>query len=122
MGGMLATGGWDNTARVWDVSTQRLLLTLGGHNLLVKAVAFAPDGVTLATACSDGVIRFWDLTMGREIFSLDTGLDGLAAMVFTPDGLPTQSRLRRTARSAPGMPPRKKTSSAGSRKQMGHSK
>lgn len=85
-GKLLVTGGWDKTARVWDLASHRLLWTLEGHKKTVAAVAFAPDGSTVATACADGVIRFWDLSLGREIFSLETGGQCLGAMIFTPDG------------------------------------
>ena len=41
-GDMLATGGWDGTARVWSVETGVELATFKGHGEKVNAVAFAP--------------------------------------------------------------------------------
>ena len=43
-GQTLATGGWDQTARLWVVATHQLLGTLTGDTNWVNAVAFSPDG------------------------------------------------------------------------------
>ena len=43
-GRRLATGGEENTVKIWDVQTGRELHTLRGHNGDVYAVAFSPDG------------------------------------------------------------------------------
>src|SRR5438874_1072124 len=47
-GRTLASGGWDNMVKLWDVASGILLWT-GGHNGIVNCVAFAPDGHLLAT-------------------------------------------------------------------------
>jgi WD40 repeat protein len=43
-GKRLATGSWDQTAKVWDAATGQELLTLTGHNGKVSSVAWSPDG------------------------------------------------------------------------------
>ncbi|MES2460178.1 MAG: AAA-like domain-containing protein [Armatimonadota bacterium] len=85
-GRLLATGSWDKTVRVWDMSSQKTIHVLRGHKSMVQAIAFAPDGFTLATASPDGIVRFWDISLGREIMEINTGSNGLAALRFTPDG------------------------------------
>jgi WD40 repeat protein len=60
-GTLLATGGADGVAGVWDPATGECLRTLTGHTGEVVAVAFSPDGRLLATASSDGTARVWDL-------------------------------------------------------------
>ena len=43
-GTKLATGGFDQTIRLWDTSTGAQVLTLNGHKSFVRGVAFGPDG------------------------------------------------------------------------------
>jgi WD40 repeat protein len=49
----------DRTVKVWDHSTGRELLTLGGHAARVTRVAFGEDGLTLASACGDLKACVW---------------------------------------------------------------
>src|SRR6184192_643743 len=43
-GRWLATGAKDNTIKIWDVASGRLLRTLYGHGSPVNALAASPDG------------------------------------------------------------------------------
>jgi WD40 repeat protein len=54
-GTRLATASWDFTARVWDVASGEVVVTLN-HPAAVESVAFGPDGDTLATASGH---RMW---------------------------------------------------------------
>ena len=63
-GRTLATGGADNTVRIWDMADRRhprLLTRLTGYTGAVYAVAFGPDGRTLATGANGGQVVLWDL-------------------------------------------------------------
>ncbi|TDC42474.1 WD40 repeat domain-containing protein, partial [Actinomadura sp. KC345] len=66
-GGTLATGGLDDTVRLWDVATRRPIGTpLTGHSGSADSVAFSPDGGTLATA-GDGIVRLWNVAMPKDL-------------------------------------------------------
>ena len=56
-GKYLATGSWDNTAKLWDVESGQEILTLAGHKRDVYGVSFSPDGKYLATGSGDGTAR-----------------------------------------------------------------
>ena len=55
-GALVATGSIDGTAKLWDPATGREVLTLFGHDLVVNAVGFSPDGRFLATVSGDGTV------------------------------------------------------------------
>jgi len=56
----IATGSWDGTAKIWDLSSGQEMGTFG-HKDYVTTVAFSPDGVWLATGCSDRSVKLWNL-------------------------------------------------------------
>jgi WD40 repeat protein/serine/threonine protein kinase len=60
-GSELATAGGDGAARIWDVRTWRLTLTIGGRAPSLRGVAFSPDGTELATVGVDGLLRAYVL-------------------------------------------------------------
>ncbi len=47
-GRWLASGGWDNTVRLWDAATGEPCATLP-HPGIVPGLAFSPDGTWLVT-------------------------------------------------------------------------
>jgi WD40 repeat protein len=57
-GDLLASGGYDRTARVWSVSEKKSVQTIK-HPDVVMDVAWSPDGKYLATACADRNIYIW---------------------------------------------------------------
>ena len=87
-GRKIASGGWDNTIKIWDASTGTLVQTLTGHTGWVHSVAFSPDGRTLASGSGIGEasIKIWDISMGKELQTLTGHNDVVYSVAFSPDG------------------------------------
>ena len=64
-GRLLASGGYDETVRLWDRATGDCLRTLTAHTA-VQAVAFSPDGRLLASCGNDRKVRLWDLSRSAD--------------------------------------------------------
>ncbi len=82
---------------------------LAGHNLIVNAVAFRPDGRCLATLGSEGTIRVWDTGSGRPQRTISLGTRGALSKIgrrlsWSPDGRRLASAVVQTAPSASGIP------------------
>ena len=116
-GKRLASGGLDQTVRVWDAATNREVFTLRGHTAGVTCLAFHPDGRALAAAGEDGVITIWDATRGPESVRVTAAADVQhAGLAFSPDGrwvaaatqsypAPPTPAPRRSERCGSGTPP-----------------
>jgi WD40 repeat protein len=87
-GRRLASGGENNTVKIWDVPTRRELLTLSGHSGDVYSVTFSPDdeGRWIASAGEDSTVKFWDSRTGTLLrtFRGHTGI--VTSIAFTADG------------------------------------
>ncbi|MDR4495169.1 MAG: caspase family protein [Nitrospirales bacterium] len=82
----LASGGGDQSIRVWDVQTGRLQTILKGHTATIRTLAFSPKGNFLASGASDKTTRVWDLQTGKEAVSFSSVFGNIRAVAFSPDG------------------------------------
>jgi WD40 repeat protein len=85
-GKVLATAGWDQFLRLWDLATGRQLQDFGGKQ---KAgflhIALSPDGKFLAASSSDHAVRVWE-TAGGKLVREHLEPDGLGDLAMSPDG------------------------------------
>jgi WD40 repeat protein len=107
-GRWLASGAKDNTIKIWDVASGRLLRTLYGHGSPVNALAASPDGKLLASGsgkaydiryaklffeggqiggvAEDTTVRVWDVATGRQIHMLKGHTLSVMGVAFSSDG------------------------------------
>ena len=81
----LASGGVDNTIRIWDVSSGLELRALHGHNNWIKSLAVSHSGELLASAANDQTIKVWNVVSGREVVTLINPQNTAAAILFSAD-------------------------------------
>jgi WD40 repeat protein len=79
---LAANGGY--TARVWELASRREVAKLG-HDGIVSAISFGPNGRHFATGSWDRTARIWDLPGGAEIARLEHE-DQVKTVSFSPDG------------------------------------
>ncbi len=85
-GTLLASGSWDGTVKLWDVSTGQEKATLTGHTGRVLSVSFSPDGTLLASGAYDGTVKLWDVSSAQEKATLTGHRDLVFSVSFSPDG------------------------------------
>jgi WD40 repeat protein len=84
-GTMLASGGYDRTARLWRVSDGRQVRALQGHGGTVWTLAWSPDGQWIATAGEDRLIRIWRTSDGGLARTLAGHELNIWSVRFSPD-------------------------------------
>ena len=85
--GFLASGGYDDQIRVWDLTSKLEVTTLASHAADVTAVAFSPHGSYLASASADGALLLWDPGSWQTISVLAGHPGGVVQLAFSSDGL-----------------------------------
>ena len=83
---LIAAPGNDGNARVWNVATRKLVMTVRADDDYVWSVAFSPDGKRFATGGEDGSVRVWELARGRQSALLRGHLAPVHSASFSPDG------------------------------------
>src|ERR687885_254050 len=81
-GQILASGGADQTIKLWFLNTGEIL-TLKGHRDSIRAIAFSPDSQLLISGSNDCTIKIW-----RQPFTNTTLTPSgtVSAIAFSPDG------------------------------------
>src|SRR5262249_39657950 len=86
-GRLLATGGVEGMAKLWNWTTQREIVTLKGHLKSVHALDISPDGSRLATGGGGAeCVKLWDMRTHQELITLAGEGAIIVALVFSPDG------------------------------------
>jgi len=82
----------DNTVKLWDATSGRVIRTFSGHKDAVVSVAFSPDGRQIISGSGsaynshDNTIKLWDAATGREIRAFAGHTGRVNSVAFSPDG------------------------------------
>ncbi len=78
----------DDTIKLWDPGTGRLLMGWRPGEGTISALAFSPDGRRLASASLNPSqnLRLWDFATGRLLTTLEGHTDRVRSVAFSPDG------------------------------------
>ena len=81
-GKFLASGSDDDTIKLWDLQTGKLIKSFEGHTKIIEAIAFSPDGKYIASASDDMTVELWDVAAGKEVQTLSGHRDYVIAVSY----------------------------------------
>ncbi|MDB9312890.1 DnaJ domain-containing protein [Spirulina sp. CS-785/01] len=88
-GRTFATSSYDETVRLWQLSTGQQLRVFNGHGDQVYCVAISPDNRMIASGGADRNIKLWNLDTGQQIRTLGGWFmghtDSVLSVAFHPD-------------------------------------
>lgn len=79
------TASADQTARLWEIPSGRLLHVLDDHEGKVFHAEFSHDGTQVVSVGADGIGRLWDTRTGRNIRALRGHTDEIRHAAFSKD-------------------------------------
>ncbi len=87
-GKRFVSGSWDGSARIWDVASGKVLVTIPYGALYVHAAAFSPDGRLVALGGNDkaGYVKIYNAQTGDLVRALDGHRDDVLSVAFSRDG------------------------------------
>ena len=85
-GKYVLTGSGDNTARLWETSSGKPLVTYQGHTRQVYSVAFSPKGRYVLTGSDDRTARLWETSSGKPLVTYQGHTRQVYSVAFSPKG------------------------------------
>ena len=80
---MILTASTDNTAKLWDADTGKLIRSFHGHNDPVNSAVFSKDGGRILTASHDNTAKLWNVETGQLIHSFQGHKSAVKSAVFS---------------------------------------
>ncbi|HEY6286561.1 MAG TPA: WD40 repeat domain-containing serine/threonine-protein kinase [Ktedonobacteraceae bacterium] len=84
-GRYIASGGNDNTVRVWDADTKDTIAIFHRHSDVVEVVAWLPDSLHIASTSIDHTARVWNMHTNNTIFTYRRSSSVVHAVACSPD-------------------------------------
>ncbi len=76
----------DETIRIWEVESSKMLKVLQGHSASVNSAVFSPDGKLIVSASDDESVRIWDTETGCPLKILEGHSSRVNSASFSPNG------------------------------------
>jgi WD40 repeat protein len=85
-GQFILSGSYDNTIKLWEVSTGQEIRTFVGHSHYVNAIALSPDSQFVLSGSADQTLKLWELATGQVNGSVKEQSIYVYSVTFSPNG------------------------------------
>ncbi|HEC85433.1 MAG: hypothetical protein DRR08_01695 [Candidatus Parabeggiatoa sp. nov. 2] len=80
----ILSGSYDNTIKLWNVDTGKVVHTFQGHSDFVMSVGFSPDGKDVLSGSADNTLKRWNALTGEEIDTFQRNIGWFYSVAFSP--------------------------------------
>jgi WD40 repeat protein len=80
------TGSYDETIKLWDISSGQLLKSYSVHSSHIASVAFSPDGKLFISGDENGALKLWAIQESAPRLTCPAHDLGVTSVAFSPDG------------------------------------
>jgi len=80
------SGSWDQTLRLWEVSSGKCLRTFAGHSYYANSVSWSPDGCCALSASHDKTLRLWEVATGKCLRTCEGHTSFVTSVSWNPEG------------------------------------
>jgi len=84
-GKLIASGGSDDTVRLWNAATGKQLASLKCDGRQVWSVAISPDNQLVVAGCDNGSVRIWNVQSHERVASIKASEHEVWSVTFSPD-------------------------------------
>lgn len=84
-GKLALSGSYDETLKLWELSTGRDIRTFNGHTSSIYSVDFSSDGSYAVSGSLDKTIMLWDVRTGKTIRTMTVKNAWVRSVAFSPD-------------------------------------
>ena len=85
-GKKIVTISMENTIKMWDVVSGKIIANLIGHTSSVNSVQFSLNGKKIVTASADHTVKIWDAASGNHILDLSGHTNEVISASYSPGG------------------------------------
>ncbi len=85
-GNYILSGSNDNTMKLWDVNTGKLIRDFIGHTASINSVSVSSNGLYVISSSSDNTIKIWNILNGQQINELTGHKASINSICYSPDG------------------------------------
>lgn len=84
-GSWIASGGADNSVKIWQTASGRELRSLNGHRGYIRSLARSSNGQWLASGSSDRDVKLWEVATARELHAFKGHTGTVEVLAFSAD-------------------------------------
>lgn len=81
---LMASGGWENTIRLWDIKSKSQIAILEGHTNAIFSLCFVKGNELLISSSQDQTIKIWKVKEGLILHTLKGHAGGVRCVAVSP--------------------------------------